>query len=168
MTRSLDHFQKGTDPMTDDRADTAITIASTAPPPLRASDADRHATVEQLQDAVARGLLTSEEGGERMATAYAARHLHDLPLLTADLPPTPAQPARSTVAPGWRPLAAQAWAQGRATVAQLTAGGLRSPRTVAVLAGLILALLVLVFLGASGLHLLFADGHGHGGIGPHR
>ena len=59
------------------------------PPSMRASDADRHATVHVLQDAVARGLLTTDEGGERMAVAYAARHLDDLPPLTADLPPAP-------------------------------------------------------------------------------
>ena len=39
---------------------------------VRASDADRLATVERLQDAVARGLLTPDEGSERMADAFAA------------------------------------------------------------------------------------------------
>jgi|tagenome__1003787_1003787.scaffolds.fasta_scaffold20989334_5 hypothetical protein len=154
--------------MTDDRAHAAAAIALTASPSLRASDADRHATVEVVQDAVARGLLTTDEGSERMAAAYAARHVHDLPPLTADLPPAPAHPAPAAVAPGWRPLAGQAWAQGRASVAALAAGGLRSPRTVAILAGVLLALLVVVFLGASSLHLLFPDTHGHGSFPPHR
>src|SRR4051812_27141707 len=118
--------------MTDDRAGTVGPSTPAAPPPLRASDADRHATVQVLQEAVARGLLTTDEGGERMAVAFAARHLHDLPPLTADLPPAPGP---APVAPGWRPLAAQAWTQARASITALTAGGLRSPRTVAVLAG---------------------------------
>src|SRR5436305_1876366 len=85
-------------------------VAGGAPPqepaPMRASDADRHATVHVLQDAVARGLLTTDEGGERMAVAYAARHLDDLPALTADLPPAP-EAAEAPAAPGWPPLAAQ-------------------------------------------------------------
>jgi hypothetical protein len=131
--------------------------------PLRASDADRHATVHLLQDAVARGLLTTDEGGERMAAAYAARNLDDLPLLTADLPPAPA-PAQASIAPGWRPLAAQAWTQTRASVSALTAGGWRSTRTLAVLAAFIVALLVLIALGAAGLDLLAGGPDGHGGV----
>jgi hypothetical protein len=55
-------------------------------PRLRASDAERLATVELLEDAVARGLLTPEEGSDRMATAFAARHRDELPAVTADLP----------------------------------------------------------------------------------
>jgi hypothetical protein len=67
--------------------------------PARASDADREAVVRTLHDAVARGLLTLEEGDERLAAAYAARFLHELPPLTADLPPAPAP---VPTAPGWR------------------------------------------------------------------
>jgi hypothetical protein len=67
--------------------------------PARASDADREAVVRTLHDAVARGLLTLEEGDERLAAAYAARFLHELPPLTADLPPAPAP---APTAPGWR------------------------------------------------------------------
>jgi Domain of unknown function (DUF1707) len=160
MTGSPEHRSHGTHPVTDD----ALPAAAITPAPLRASDGDRHATVEVLQDAVARGLLTPEEGSERMAVAYAARHLHDLPPLTADLPPA-AGPGQST--PGWQSLAAAAWEHSRTSVRTLTAGGLRSPRTVAVLAGVVLALFVVVFLGAFGLHLLVADPHGHGGLRPH-
>jgi hypothetical protein len=47
-------------------------------PPMRASDSDRAATVHRLQDAVAQGRLTPDEGSERMAAAFAAVHLHDL------------------------------------------------------------------------------------------
>jgi hypothetical protein len=45
---------------------------------MRASDMDRHTTVLVLQDAIARGLLTPDEGGERIAVAFAAVHLPDL------------------------------------------------------------------------------------------
>ena len=69
-------------------------------PRMRASDADRLATVKQLQDAVARGLLAPDEGSERMADAFVAVHLTDLDPLTEDLPPAP--PERT--APGWRSL----------------------------------------------------------------
>ncbi|MCW2700874.1 MAG: hypothetical protein JWQ45_2409 [Blastococcus sp.] len=79
-------------------------------PPARASDADREAVVRELHDAVARGLLSLEEGDERMAAAYAARFAHDLPPLTADLPPAP---ALAPAAPGWRSIAVLVWLQLR-------------------------------------------------------
>src|SRR6478752_9912954 len=70
-------------------------------PPFRASDADRHSTALLLQDAMARGLLTPEEGDERMAAAFAAVHQRDLSPLTADLPPVKAS---SNPKAGWRVL----------------------------------------------------------------
>jgi hypothetical protein len=133
--------------------------AATTPNPLRASDADRHATVAQLQDAVARGLLTPDECSERLAAAYAARHQHELPPLTADLPPAP---ALAPTAPGWRPLASLAVLQAHSSAATLMAGGLRSRRTLAVLAALLVAVVLLVALGAMTFGALFGDGHGHG------
>jgi hypothetical protein len=39
--------------------------AATSAPRMRASDADRLATVKHLQDAMARGLLAPDEGSER-------------------------------------------------------------------------------------------------------
>ncbi|MEO5834425.1 MAG: DUF1707 domain-containing protein [Nakamurella sp.] len=63
---------------------------------FRASDADRQLTVMVLQDAVARGLLTTQEGSVRMEAAYTATHHAQLPPLTADLPPAePERPSRS-------------------------------------------------------------------------
>src|SRR5687768_16075997 len=73
-----------------------------SPPRLRASDADREVVVQALLDAIARGLLTLQEGDERVAAAYTARFQDELPRLTADLPPTPSS---APVAPGWRTLA---------------------------------------------------------------
>jgi hypothetical protein len=62
---------------------------------MRASDQDREQVVARLNEAVGLGLLTLPEAEERIATAYAARYLDDLPPLTADLPdPTPPKPER--------------------------------------------------------------------------
>jgi hypothetical protein len=127
------------------------------PPPLRASDADRAATVRMLQDAVARGLLTPDEGSQRMAAAFAAVHRDDLGALTADLPAAPS----SGTAPGWRPLATMAAEQLRASLS----GGDRSrlqPARVAL--AVLLAALLLVVVGSVVAELLF-DGPG-GGRGP--
>ena len=88
----------------DDLADNGSVSVSgrlLADAPMRASDADRHATVLILQDAMARGLLTADEGSDRMATAFAAVHVRDLSPLTADLP---ADAARRGGPPGWRVL----------------------------------------------------------------
>src|SRR3954447_17898500 len=89
-------------------------------PRIRACDVQRSATVAVLQDAVTRGLLTAEEGGERMAEALEARFRDELPPLTADLPPTPSTPT----APGWRAVGSMLGAQVRVEVQ----GGLRSRR----------------------------------------
>ena len=63
------------------------------PPELRASDADREATVERLRVAALEGRLDSLELDERMSAAYAARFCSDLARLTADVtPPAPAPP----------------------------------------------------------------------------
>jgi Domain of unknown function (DUF1707) len=128
---------------------------------LRASDADRHAAVAQLQDAVARGLLTHDEGSERMAAAYDARHLHDLPPLLADLPEPPVASCPS--APGWRALLTMLWLQLRLLVAGSPTGRL-SRRRLAVVGGIVLGVVVLLVLGGWGLSGLVDGPHGHGGF----
>ena len=132
--------------------------AATSAPRMRASDADRLATVEHLQDAVARGLLTPEEGSERMADAFAAVHLTDLDPLTADLPAAP--PERT--APGWRSLGTLAVEQLRASLT--TAAGRLGAARVAVV--LVVAALFLVLVGALGGVALSDSGGGGGGGGP--
>ena len=120
---------------------------------LRASDADREAVVRRLHDAVVTGLLTMEECDERVAAAYAARFVRDLPPLTADLPPT-APPA--LVAPGWRALLVMAWLQLRTSLAGLSWRRVRArPR----LAIAIAAVLALLFVGAATAGELFDGGH---------
>ena len=130
---------------------------------LRASDADRQQTVHVLQDAAARGLLTQDEAGERMATAYAAQHLDELPPLTVDLPPV-APPAPT--APGWRALLTLLRLQVRAGVAYLTADGWRSRRALAALAVLLVVVAGLAALVVAGFGDGGAPGHfdGHGGF----
>ena len=134
--------------------------AATSAPRMRASDADRLATVEQLQDAVARGLLTPDEGSERMADAFAAIHLTDLDPLTEDLPPAP--PERT--APGWRSLGVLAVEQVRTSLTAAT-GRLSAARVAVVL---LVASLFLVLVGAlSGVALSDSGGGGGGDGGWH-
>jgi Domain of unknown function (DUF1707) len=131
------------------------------PPRMRASDADREAVVRTLLDALARGLLTLDEGDERVAAAYAARYQDELPRLTADLPPAPAS---APVAPGWRALALLAWLQVRTAVIGLWRATRRVVRARPRLVVGMLALLALLFLiaataGGGGA----GQGSGHGG-----
>ena len=109
---------------------------------MRASDADRMSTVLLLQDAMGQGLLTPDEGGERISAAFAAVRLHDLGPLTEDLPPEAATGDRP---PGWRLIGTMVVEQLRSSVSDLTAGGLNPAR--AALA-LVLITLLLVAVGA--------------------
>jgi hypothetical protein len=65
--------------------------ASPGPPPgsLRASDADRSEIVGALREEFAAGRLSHDTFLFRMHAAMEARHVADLPLLLADLPPAP-------------------------------------------------------------------------------
>ena len=103
---------------------------------------------------IARGLLTLDEGDERVAAAYAARFLDELPRLTADLPPAPAS---APVAPGWSALALLARLQVRTAVAGLWRGIRRAARSrpprfagVAVATVALLALLTIMAATAAG------------------
>jgi len=137
------------------------------PPEMRASDADRETAVRALHDAFTRGLLTMEECDERMAAAYAARFVRDLPPLTADLPPAP---SGAPVAPGWRALLALAWLQLRTALAgHSSRGSARSVRARPRLALAAVALLALLSIAAvSTGPLLGDDGPAHGGGGMER
>jgi DUF1707 SHOCT-like domain len=119
---------------------------------FRASDADREAVVRTLHDAVVRGLLTIDECDERVAAAYAARFLRDLPPLTADLPPA-AAPA--PVAPGWRPLLVMAWLQLRTALAGISRRGARGRPRLAIAVAAVLAVL---FVAAGAVGALAAGG----------
>jgi hypothetical protein len=130
------------------------------PPRLRASDADREAVVQTLLDAIAHGLLTLQEGDERVAAAYGARFRDELRPLTADLPPA-TMPA--PVAPGWHALALLVWLQVRTAVAGLWRRfrcAVRSRPRLAVATVALLALLSLVAARGGGF-----DDDGYGGDG---
>jgi uncharacterized protein DUF1707/uncharacterized protein DUF4190 len=60
-----------------------------AKPELRASDADREATVERLHAAAMDGRLDADELEERVSQADAARWCSELARLTADVTPPP-------------------------------------------------------------------------------
>jgi len=61
-------------------------------PPVRATDRDRDATIDVLQESYATGRLTAEEHAARVGQAMAARTYADLDRLTADLPRRPVYP----------------------------------------------------------------------------
>lgn len=64
-------------------------------PGLRASDADREATVTRLHRAAMEGRLDADELEERLSAAYGAKLCSELEHLTADItPPAPPSPAR--------------------------------------------------------------------------
>ena len=67
-------------------------------PAMRASDRDRDAVVQRVQDAFAEGRLDDVEFDERMRAALAARTFGELDALLTDLPAT-AHPAGSVQAP---------------------------------------------------------------------
>lgn len=64
----------------------SATGAPLAPPPLRASHADRDRVVDVLTVAAGDGLLSADELDERLEAALSARTLDELAPLTADLP----------------------------------------------------------------------------------
>jgi hypothetical protein len=134
-----------------------LNTATTSARRMRASDADRLAAVQLLQDAVARGLLAPDEGSERMADAFVAVHRDDLDLLTEDLPPAPTERA----ALGWRSLGLLAVEQVRASLTTAATGRLRAARVVVVL---LVAALVLVLVGTlTGMALSDSGGGGDAG-----
>jgi len=66
---------------------------------MRASDADRQATVDRLRRAHDDGRLSLGEYDERVRSAYAARTYADLMLLTVDLPDLQHPPVVPRAAP---------------------------------------------------------------------
>ena len=66
-----------------------MTDPSPQPETLRASDADRQAAVERLEQALAEGRITAEEFRQRTEGAYAATTTAALRPLLADLPDQP-------------------------------------------------------------------------------
>jgi len=128
--------------------------------PMRASDAQRLATVGILQDAMARGLLTPAEASERIFDAFAAVHLPDLDPLTQDLPPAPS----STSPPTWRTLIVMFSERLQFSIRETSSG-----KRPALIGAALLITFLLVTLGVTAAHLLFDTGvrPDHDGFGPH-
>ena len=73
--------------------------APSGAPGLRASDAERDATIVALRDAAADGRLTIEELADRVGVAAVARHRSELERVTDDLPVPAAHGRQPAVAP---------------------------------------------------------------------
>jgi hypothetical protein len=67
-------------------------IPPPAGPPVRATDRDRDATIDVLQESYATGRLTADEHAARVGQAMTARTYADLDRLTVDLPRRPVYP----------------------------------------------------------------------------
>ncbi len=65
---------------------------------LRASDAERERTVEQLREHFAAGRVTEAELDERVQSAYQAATVGELAVLMTDLPALPLSPAQQRAA----------------------------------------------------------------------
>jgi hypothetical protein len=74
-------------------------VGPESPQDLRASDADREATVGRLRVAAMEGRLDAEELSERVADAYRWKWCRDLERLTVDVTPAPV-----VAAPAGRPV----------------------------------------------------------------
>ena len=105
---------------------------------VRAGHADREQVIETLKTAFVDGRLTRDELDVRAGRALAARTYADLAALTADIPPSPAEPpapapagpARPPALAGRRPLARAAGQSGICLIiasAAVRVGGLFDP-----------------------------------------
>lgn len=72
--------------MSDDQTHLPSTSSAGNQPVLRATDAQREATITRMRDACADGAISLEEFSERAELAYGARFGHELAPLVADLP----------------------------------------------------------------------------------
>ncbi|GAA1854767.1 hypothetical protein GCM10009836_38540 [Pseudonocardia ailaonensis] len=138
------------------------TTETTTDTPVRCSDADRERTSATLHEAAGTGCLTMDEAEERLAKVYAARHVHELAELTADLPAAQA-PARA----GWAAILLLAWhqlvADARALVGRGGAAVTGRRRLVLALA----ALLLVVGVIAMAMHGIVEGPGDHHGFAGH-
>src|SRR5579862_6226309 len=77
-----------------------IDQALAGPPATRASDRERDAVVQRVQQAFAEGRLDDTEFDQRMRAALTARTYADLDLLLTDLPADTAAPAATAAGRG--------------------------------------------------------------------
>ena len=105
------------------------------------------------------GLLDQDEGGARMAAAFAARFRDELPALTADLAPSAPTGRAPATGPGWRSLGSSAVVQLRSDVTAAVAAGPRSRRSLLTLLVAVVLVGLLLALGSLALHGLLDGGH---------
>jgi len=74
-------------------------VSDALPPAIRASDAEREATVVRLREAMAEGRLTLDDFSQRTDTALSALTRDQLAEVVADLPAHPHYPATAFPAP---------------------------------------------------------------------
>ena len=113
------------------------TVIEPEPGALRASDAEREATVAALHQALGEGRLDIAETEQRVSAAYTARYCEELPPLLADLPTSPVVSG----APSWSDLWTSLVWRARILVSgdgTLTAPTSRQQRTAALIAALAL------------------------------
>lgn len=125
-------------------------------PEIRASDAERDATVESLRGAAGEGRLGLEEFAERMDAALTARTRGQLDRLTADLP-APGTAVGAVAAPGRRWILGilgggtlrGRWRVGRHCTVLNVMGGSDLDLTEATLEGVATDILVVSIMGGS-------------------
>jgi hypothetical protein len=128
---------------------------------VRCSDADRERIAERLRTAAADGRLRMDELDDRLGGVYAARYLHELDALVADLPGA----GRPLPAAGWLAVLAAMWTRLRLDLALLVGrGGSGSTRRRVVLAAV--AALFVIGVIAAAIGGFGPDSHEfHGGPG---
>lgn len=112
----------------------------------RASDADREQAARTIHEAAGVGMLRLDETEDRLTAVYAARFRPELAVLVADLPVEESGGGTRTVAERLRQLTAWLF-----TVVAATVGWARRHRVAAAVIGLVVAGLVVALVVMSGL-----------------
>ena len=123
---------------------TALDLASSS---VRASHAERAATVERLHTALGEGRLELDETEQRVATAYGSSYRSDLLPLLADLPAAEPRGLRAGWAQVWQTIVRQAWvslARVRGTRPTDPSRGQQQTMTVVLVASMLWVLLCLL------------------------
>lgn len=123
---------------------TALAVASLS---VRASNAEREATVERLHTALGEGRLELDETEKRVAAAYGSSYRSELVALLADLPATEPRGLRAGWAQVWQTIVRQAWVSvARVRGTQLTdpSRGQQRAMTIVLVAGVLWVLLCLL------------------------
>jgi uncharacterized protein DUF1707 len=123
---------------------TALDLVSSS---VRASHAERAATVERLHAALGEGRLELDETEERVAAAYGSSYRSDLVALLADLPAAEPRGLRAGWAQVWQAIVRQAWvslARVRGTQPTDPSRGQQRAVTVVLVAGVLWVLLCLL------------------------